>query len=269
MSDGFSADWLALREPYDHAARADALTGRLAAWLAREAASRPVRIVDLGCGTGSNLRYLSPRLRVPQAWSLVDHDADLLAQVPAMPGLETVRADLSGPLDALPIQAAALVTGSALLDLVSDDWLARLAAAAIRPAAAARPAFLFVLSYDGDMRWDRPLPGDDHFLSLFNRHQTTDKGFGIALGPAATGRLAERLEAAGYRLWQASTPWRLGVADARIQRDVVTGAVAALATTFPAEAGPLADWLERRLDRIAAGQSGLIVGHRDLLALPA
>ncbi|WP_106418212.1 class I SAM-dependent methyltransferase [Salinicola tamaricis] len=35
-------------------------------------------LVDLGCGSGSNLRYLAPQLRTPQYWRLVDHDASLL-----------------------------------------------------------------------------------------------------------------------------------------------------------------------------------------------
>ena len=47
MSASFPADWLALREPYDHAARDARLAGRLAAWAARRAT---LDIVDLGAG---------------------------------------------------------------------------------------------------------------------------------------------------------------------------------------------------------------------------
>src|SRR5438874_8082377 len=65
----FSAGWLALREAADHAARSDRLA-RAAAGAIR--GRTPVRIVDLGCGTGSNLRYLAPRLPPPQRWLLVD-----------------------------------------------------------------------------------------------------------------------------------------------------------------------------------------------------
>ena len=76
---GFDRDWLALREPYDHAARDDGLASALNGWLsARTAGGSDVRIMDLGCGAGSNLRYLTPRLPHPQAWRLVDNDAALL-----------------------------------------------------------------------------------------------------------------------------------------------------------------------------------------------
>ena len=48
---GFSADWLALREPADHAAR----DGDLLAAAAQVAGAV---IVDLGCGTGSTLSLI-------------------------------------------------------------------------------------------------------------------------------------------------------------------------------------------------------------------
>ena len=56
---GFSAQWLDLREPVDHRSRNVELGHRLArhfeGW-------RPITIVDLGCGTGSNLRATAPLL---------------------------------------------------------------------------------------------------------------------------------------------------------------------------------------------------------------
>ena len=56
---GFSAEWLALREPYDLRARNPAVLDAVAAFLK----PRPsVRVVDLACGTGSTLRALSPHL---------------------------------------------------------------------------------------------------------------------------------------------------------------------------------------------------------------
>ena len=55
MSD-FSAAWLDLREPVDHRSRNRKLERALAkhfdGW-------RPITVVDLGCGTGSNLRAIA------------------------------------------------------------------------------------------------------------------------------------------------------------------------------------------------------------------
>src|SRR5690606_5694169 len=72
---GFSPDWLALREPADHAS----INAAVRAACVRVFAGRDiVRIVDLGCGTGSNLRSLAPALGVRQHWSLIDNDPALL-----------------------------------------------------------------------------------------------------------------------------------------------------------------------------------------------
>src|SRR5690606_17109719 len=88
---GFSADWLHLREPFDHHARQAALADPrwLAAW-ASHVARMPqaghagtLSVTDLACGSGSNLRLLAPKLGGRQRWRLIDHDPALLAAVPA------------------------------------------------------------------------------------------------------------------------------------------------------------------------------------------
>src|SRR4051794_41502555 len=72
---GFSAGWLALREPADPHARSPALVAELRSVFAgRDAAA----VIDLGCGTGSNLRALAASLPRRQSWRLVDRDPALL-----------------------------------------------------------------------------------------------------------------------------------------------------------------------------------------------
>ena len=94
---GFSADWLALREPIDHRSRHPGLLARLADAIgARES----LRVVDLGAGTGSNLRALAPHLPPPrQTWRLVDHDPALIAaaRTRLMDWAEDVREGEGGP----------------------------------------------------------------------------------------------------------------------------------------------------------------------------
>src|SRR6187200_1305090 len=104
-------DWLALREPLDAASRSFELTRAVAAALPRD---RSLRIVDLGCGTGANVRYLEPHLRGSHDWLLVDKDPSVLAMAPH----QTRCLDL-GRRDAPEVFAGRdLVTASALLDLV-------------------------------------------------------------------------------------------------------------------------------------------------------
>src|SRR4051812_3168779 len=98
------ASWLALREPADVAARSAALADAVAA---RLGGVRPLRIVDLGTGTGSNVRYFAPRLPDGQEWLIVDRDPGLLAEARRrMPDLtiQTRAADL-GQLEAADVIA--------------------------------------------------------------------------------------------------------------------------------------------------------------------
>jgi len=173
---GFSADWLALREPADAAARSSALAQRASVILA---AAGHVRAVDLATGTGSNVRYLAPLLPPEQEWLLADEDERLLHLLPGrLPGLrfDARRVDLSNLDAAGVIDGRMLVTASALLDLVSEPWVASLAALAARAGAVV----LMALSYNGQIECWPGEPEDNGVRQLVNRHQRTNKGFGAA-----------------------------------------------------------------------------------------
>ena len=189
---GFSADWLALREPYDGRARnRDVLEAVVAAVGERTS----IGVVDLACGTGATLRAIGAHLPARQDWRLVDNDLSLLARTvrPDGPGLTVtaVPVDLNRDLEAALDGPIDLVTTSALLDLVSGAWLERFAV----EAAARRLPVYAALSYDGRVALDPCDPADDAIIAAFNRHQQTDKGFGPALGPdAATTAMPARID---------------------------------------------------------------------------
>src|SRR5437660_1043269 len=120
----FTADWLALREAVDAASRSMRLTRSVAAALPRY---RAIDILDLGAGTGANVRYLAGKLPLPQRWLLVDHDQGLLSRAPRAWSAQCL--DLQHAVrDERLFAGRALVTASALLDLVSDTWLQALVA---------------------------------------------------------------------------------------------------------------------------------------------
>lgn len=252
---GFSATWLSLREPADHAARDVSLLKRAV----KAAGAAPV-IVDLGCGTGSTVRALEDHLQQAAVWRLLDNDPDLLtlAAKATQNHASTHQIDLRD-LDALPLEGASLVTASALLDLCSRAWVRGLAD---RLAAQALP-FYAALNYDGVMQWSPADQADDAVTRAFNRHQRGDKGFGAALGPDSVDAVAEIFEAAGFKVVQANSPWQLGPGEADLQRELLSGIAGAAA-----EAGEdTADtWLQTRIAQLHVAQCQ--IGHRDLLALP-
>ncbi|HTH97535.1 MAG TPA: class I SAM-dependent methyltransferase [Stellaceae bacterium] len=260
---GFDTTWLDLREPADRRARD---TG-----LARDAArilAKPVALaVDLGCGTGSTARALSPFLSGPIRWRLVDNDPRLLAAAVARlgpstqcSGAEAVQLDLT-QIDALPVTDASLVTASALFDLCSADFIRRLAAR----LAPQRIGLYAALNYDGIVTWDEAHPLDGEVVALFNRHQQTDKGFGPALGPHAAAKLTESFRQLGYAVAEAQSPWILSAGDEMLQAECMRGMAGAVAELAVLAPDALQAWLDWRLDACRRGAT-CHVGHVDILA---
>lgn len=289
--EGFSAEWLGQREPFDAAARTTAagplhLQARLDRL--RPVAGAPWRVIDLACGTGANLRWLGPRLGGPQEWLVVDHDAALLRCWPArldmlidpdamsaplnfsgrgfQASVVRQRLDLAQDLESLPWHAAHLVTASALLDLVSAAWLQRLATAAV----AARLGMLFTLSVDGRHDWGPSDPLDSTVSELFGEHLRRDKGFGPALGADAVPALQRALRGRGYRVFTAPSDWWIdgqsGPQAVALQRALVDGMASAAGEQDPVSSTAIEAWRQRRHALVASGN--VRVGHLDLLALP-
>jgi hypothetical protein len=261
---GFSADWLALRERYDLAARnptvLDAVAG---AFLDRTS----IAVVDLACGTGATLRAIGPHLPPQQSWRLTDNDLSLLARAAALgrpPHLAVAAkpVDLARDLELALESPLDLVTTSALLDLVSPEWLDRLI---IEVAARQLPVYA-ALSYDGRVGVEPEVAGDHEVVAGFNRHQRTDKGFGPALGPTAAARAVERFEHFGYSVLRGPSDWVFEPADREIQGELFAGwaALAPLSTRLSED--EIARWLAQRRAHLTQGRSRLRIGHVDIFA---
>jgi len=283
---GFSPSWLDLREGVDAASRSTPPADLLAC---RRGRTGPLRILDLACGTGANLRYLAPRLGAEQEWTLIDNDPLLIDAIPARlaawasasrgrfsrdgagamviraPGFEcrarTRVLDLTGELEAVGTDDVQLVTASALLDLVSMHWLEALAEYCRRREAGV----LFALSYDGRIRCDPAAPGDERMRELINRHQRNDKGFGAALGPVAGSSTVELFTGLGYRMQTAQSDWRLGTHQRSLQNALIDGWLGAAVETAPGEAAQLEAWSRHRRMQIEQSRLRLDVGHTDVV----
>lgn len=277
---GFSPEWLALRESADHAARAPDIAAEV---FAHFASRDEMTLVDLGCGTGSNLRAMAMHLPRRQTWRLVDWDHDLLdaargalvawadeamsegAQVQLRKGdreitLRCEQADLARNLDAVLDAPADLVTATAFFDLVSAPWIDRFAAA----TAKRRLPLYAILTYDGQESWAPPHPADAKVLAAFHAHQAQDKGFGPAAGPYAAAHLARALEDLHFRVSKAQSPWQLGPEHDRLIGELAKGAAHAVGETGLVQAEELASWLAARQHA-----QSCMIGHLDLFALPA
>lgn len=269
----FADDWLALREPADHAARDDPLTARAARFLrARDGAHT---IVDLGSGRGSNLRYLAPRLPGPQHWRLIDHDASLLAHATRDVGAlvdaggqaiatRALTRDLTDTTLESSLAGARLVTAAALFDLVTEAWIARLA----RACAQEDAAVLFVLSVDGGINFSAA-DGDDGFVMEHLRaHQRRDKSFGAALGTQAPNVLARYFTDHGYTVHTAPSVWHIDTETAPLGLALIAGWRDAASEQSPADQARITRWAARREQALRAGDLEIAVAHQDLFAAP-
>jgi hypothetical protein len=261
----FSAAWLQMRAPYDRSARNVAV---LDAALAAIEGKTSVSIADLACGIGSTFLALSSRIKARQNWRLVDNDLSLLARTPqsAPPDVNvaTVPIDLNLDLEAALDGPVDLVTTSALLDLVSDEWLQRLV---VETAARRLPVYA-ALSYDGRIEMTPGDAADKTIIAAVNVHQRTDKGFGLALGPAAVQTAVERFGRVGYSVVQGASDWVFAPKDREIQIAMLSGWAAAARETGDMPLPDVIGWLTRRRDLVAAGRSSIRVGHVDLFARP-
>lgn len=288
---GFSAEWLALREPVDHRSRNQGLQADVLDYLAqiKPVQAGTIRIIDLGSGTGSNVRALAPHLNAFQHWTLVDHDPALLQaariallawaddvvnskvnqSVPAdiarvepititknakVISIEFRCADLVNDYQAILNEPADLITAAAFFDLVAESWLASFCAALSKPLYT-------VLTYDGIEQWSPPEPMDADILAAFHRHQRTDKGFGAAVGPTAPERLESLLRAQNFITACAPSPWILDHHDRGLIEQLAYGSANAVR-----EIGILSPDDVDRWEQLRKEAAHCEIGHVDFFA---
>jgi SAM-dependent methyltransferase len=280
---GFSSHWLGLREPVDHASRNKSVQATMLECLRKRHGPSLVglRLIDLGCGSGSNVRALAPLLGDKQDWTLVDYDQALLdvSRELTVQWADVVIADQA---DYLEIQKAGktirirwlkadlnqdiesvlanhphdMVSAAALFDLISPIWMERF-------CRILKVPFYTVLTYDGRCVWSPSHEDDDAVLAAFHLHQTTDKGFGAAAGPQAAEILARCLQSEQFEVVRGDSAWRLDGGNRALLDLLHQGMVQAVAQTGRVNDRQLDQWLAVRLRTTSC-----LIGHEDTLAVP-
>lgn len=273
----FSCDWLGLREPADMRSRSRDVASAVSAWFGLR---ERMTILDMGAGTGSNLRATAPLLCARQAWRLVDSDGDLLdharkalcrwADAAEDTGggtlllkkghaeivVSLLRRDLSLGLGDLSGNCD-LVTACALFDLVSADFIRDM----VRALALTRTPFYGVLTYNGLQKWTPHRPADNQIAAAFNRHQMNDKGFGAAAGPLAPALLADQFRLQGYSVVEGDSPWRLDQRERVLIAELQRGHAMAVLETGVVDAKTVETWVK-------VIRSAVEIGHTDIFATP-
>ena len=289
--NAFSADWLSLRESVDHRSRNSLLQEKVIDYLHQIADSKDgaIQIVDLGSGTGSNLRALAPLIQRNQQWTLIDYDPLLLnsarqklcawadntisdvkkndsddfTSVKPLTLIKNqyqitvhfLQNDLAKNLPAVLSKPADLITAAAFFDLVAFDWLAQFCKLLQSPLYT-------VLTYNGKERWLPVDPRDTEILKAFHSHQARDKGFGPAAGPLALGVLKQLLAQRGFQVETATSPWMLGSDDSLLIAELARGTAKAAAETKLVSHETSEQWDQHRSQSLQCE-----IGHDDLFAI--
>ena len=263
------ADWLALREPADGAARSSDLVEVLRSSL--PGCGRKV-VHDLGCGTGSMARWLSGQLPGAQHWVMYDRDVALLGLAashppgPASDGAPVTSETWSRDVTRLDeIVGADLITASALLDMLTAEEVQRLVATCV----GARCPVLITLTVVGRIDLTPADPFDQRVAEAFNAHQRRLlRGARRLLGPDAVPFAVEAFLKHGLDVMIRESPWQLGPEQAALAREWLVGWLDAACEQQPRLGREARRYTQRRLAETAAGELLVTVHHADLLARP-
>jgi hypothetical protein len=217
-------------------------------------------------------RWLAPQLPQEQHWVLHDVDEGLLARAVSSNAtragdgsaisISTRHRDVT-TIDAGDVAEAALVTTSALLDLLTAEEVTRIAKACVEGGSPA----LFTLSVTGRVQLTPRHPLDAAIGNAFNAHQRRTHAGRRLLGPDAVAHATTAFTRLGAEVLVADTPWRLGADDVGLLVEWLTGWVAAACEQHPELTDPARRYLRQRRSDAAAGGLQVSVGHADLLAV--
>jgi Methyltransferase domain len=251
-------DWLAAREAADARSRSDELATAFARVLGPDDL-----VVDLGCGTGANWRYLDPFLVSSQKWLGIDQDSEMLNQMMArLPRgrFKFEKMNIVTDLRRVPAGNGVAVTASTFLDITSEDWLTQLA------DHCHDSPLLVAMSAAGQPEWDPVDELDEPIRSRIESHQRSDHGFGLSLGPDAAQCLSEQLRAVGCQVTLRQSDWKLGPQDYLLIEMMIGGVARRVENSN--DRLDVRGWANLRRSQLQQNELSLVVKHLDLLSIP-
>lgn len=251
---------------------------------------RPLVVIDLGAGTGNSMRFFDRHLvqRLPERplhWVLVDADesaleiaadrfgaavrtvaapisslpliaAEVLDEVATEAGKAKPRGEPETATAASPDSCDLLITGSALLDVLTRDDLATIVDTLHRFSGIG----LFLLSISGQWLLTPSHPDDGVLDEAFARHQRRAS----RLGTQAATVLETMARSTGARVEASASPWHLEAPrDAEFLTRFLTERVDAAIEEDPRLQTRGRAWLEERLTRVETRTSREAVSPGD------
>lgn len=286
QANKFTATWINLRESYDMLSRSDLLQN-----LYKNNKMNLKKVIDLGGGNGSFLRWCHYKNIIYDDFLIIDNDEALLKSFYprtksylSMMSLSLIKdnmmsyriqnlknnkdgfitlkkQDFYKSIDI--INDYNLVSFSAVSDLLSKKFIK-----CLFDKVNKGTNLYFSICFDGRVKWKNKNKHDKYIVSMFNQHQKQEKTTGVALGLDSINFIKNLSKKNDYKIYIADSSWSVDSHDndSRIFQKAYLNTIYKPLKKFElTDKDILENWLKSKQNDIENKNSNLVVGHKDIL----
>jgi SAM-dependent methyltransferase len=284
----FRLSWINAREEYDFLARSNLLCEYF-----NKNKQNSIRIIDLGCGTGSFLRWCYYTKINFDEMLLVDHDKKLLNQfliitkkflnkydykiskqtstsfdimkknIIKKNNVKLKKQDILMTLSI--INEYNLISLSAIADILPKIFITNLFSS-VEP----KKIIYFSICFNGKIKWNIVNEHDKYIISRFNNHQQSLKDDIYAMGAKSIKLIKNLSKRKKFNLLHKDSSWIIASkknSDKLFQKQYLKTIYNALKKDKETNNDILSNWYKFRIKKIDLHKSNLVVGHEDILVL--
>ena len=286
QANKFTTTWINLRESYDMLSRSDLLQN-----LYKNNKMNLKKVIDLGGGNGSFLRWCHYKNIVYDDFLIIDNDETLLKSFYprtksylSMISLSLIKdnmmsyriQNLKNNKDGFitlkkqdfyksidTINDYNLVSFSAVSDLLSKKFIK-----CLFDKVDKGTNLYFSICFDGRVKWKNKNKHDKYIVSMFNQHQKQEKTTGVALGLDSINFIKNLSKKNDYKIYIADSSWSVDSHDndSRVFQKAYLNTIYKPLKKFElTDRDILEDWLRSKKNDIESKNSNLVVGHKDIL----
>ena len=286
--DKFSLSWIKAREKYDLKYRSNLLKEQY-----KKDKSFFNRIIDLGSGNGSFLRYCHSKKMIFEEMLLVDYDSKLLRDFYAstysylngtnynilkesptkykLKKIDVIKTKNIQLMNTDILKSLNIINNYNLISLSAmSDILPTLFIKKLLNIVEKNKIIYFSICFDGSIKWASSHKYDKYILTMFNKHQEMNKISGYALGLKSIKLIKEYSAKKKYSFQVEDSSWELKSYDEdskNFQKMYLDTIYKPLKKDDITDKDMLSEWRNVKLKDIVSGKSKIIVGHKDILIL--
>jgi len=286
--DKFSLSWIKAREKYDLKYRSNLLKEQY-----KKDKSFFNRIIDLGSGNGSFLRYCHSKKMIFEEMLLVDYDSKLLRDFYAstysylngtnynilkesptkykLKKIDVIKTKNIQLMNTDILKSLNIINNYNLISLSAmSDILPTLFIKKLLNIVGKNKIIYFSICFDGSIKWTSSHKYDKYILTMFNKHQEMNKISGYALGLKSIKLIKEYSAKKKYSFQVEDSSWELKSYDEdskNFQKMYLDTICKPLKKDDITDKDMLSEWRNVKLKDIVSGKSKIIVGHKDILIL--